>query len=130
MTSMPASRSARAMIFAPRSWPSRPGFAITTRIGRAMASSVPRPSTTVPAVTTILGVNAYHADSAACLVVDGEIVAAAEEERFRRLKHWAGVPSEAIAWCLGDAGIRLGDVDHLALNKQPRANLRPKLRYA
>lgn len=44
----------------------------------------------------ILGVNAFHADSAACLVHDGRLVAAAEEERFRRIKHWAGFPSEAI----------------------------------
>ena len=40
---------------------------------------------------TILGLNAYHADSAACLIVDGKVVAAAEEERFRRIKHWAGL---------------------------------------
>ena len=53
----------------------------------------------------ILGLNAYHGDSAACLVRDGEIVAAAEEERFRRIKHWAGFPSEAIGYCLAEAGV-------------------------
>jgi carbamoyltransferase len=47
----------------------------------------------------ILGLNAYHADSAACLVRDGRIVAAAEEERFRRVKHWAGFPGEAMRYC-------------------------------
>jgi len=53
----------------------------------------------------ILGINAFHGDSSACLIRDGVIVAAAEEERFRRVKHWAGFPSEAIAWCLKEAGI-------------------------
>ncbi len=47
-------------------------------------------------MTYILGLNAYHADSSACLVKDGVLIAAAEEERFRRVKHWAGFPSEAI----------------------------------
>ena len=46
-------------------------------------------------MTYILGLNAYHGDAAACLVKDGNLVAAAEEERFRRVKHWAGFPSEA-----------------------------------
>jgi carbamoyltransferase len=43
-------------------------------------------------MTLILGINAFHADAAAALVRDGEIIAAAEEERFRRIKHWAGFP--------------------------------------
>jgi carbamoyltransferase len=50
--------------------------------------------------SAILGLNAYHGDSAACLFVDGKLVAAAEEERFRRIKHWAGLPTEAIDYCL------------------------------
>lgn len=77
----------------------------------------------------ILGLNAFHADSAACLVKDGELVAAVEEERFRRTKHWAGFPSQSIAWCLAEAGIRLADVDHVALNQDSRANLMPRVRY-
>jgi carbamoyltransferase len=77
----------------------------------------------------VLGVNAYHADSSACILVDGELAAAAEEERFRRLKHWAGVPTEAIRFCLDAAGFGLGDVDHLALNRDPKANLGRKIAY-
>jgi carbamoyltransferase len=50
------------------------------------------------------------------------LVAAAEEERFRRIKHWAGLPTEAIAYCLREAGIKLGDVDHIAINRNPRVN--------
>ena len=78
----------------------------------------------------IIGVNAYHGDAAACLVRDGEIVAAAEEERFRRVKHWAGFPSEAIGYCLAEAKIGLRDVDHIALNSDPKANLLQRLGYA
>jgi carbamoyltransferase len=58
----------------------------------------------------ILGLNAYHADSAACLLRDGAVVAAAEEERFRRIKHWAGFPSEAIRYCLNEAGATLASL--------------------
>jgi carbamoyltransferase len=73
-------------------------------------------------MTSILGLNAYHGDSSACLLVDGCLVAAAEEERFRRVKHWAGLPAEAMRWCLAEAGLRFGDVTHLAINLDPRTN--------
>ncbi|MBN9537507.1 MAG: hypothetical protein IKE60_02150 [Reyranella sp.] len=80
-------------------------------------------------MTVILGLNAYHADAAACLVKDGELVAAVEEERFRRVKHWGGFPSESIRYCLAEAGLSLGDVDHVAINSDNRANRWRKLRY-
>jgi len=80
-------------------------------------------------VTAILGVNAFHGDSSACLVRDGELVCAAEEERFRRIKHWAGFPSEAIRYCLREAGISLRDVAHVALNQDTRANFGRRLMY-
>lgn len=74
-------------------------------------------------MTYILGVNAYHGDSAACLIKDGCLIAAAEEERFRRVKHWAGFPQEAIDYCLDAAGINLPDVEHVAINRDPKANI-------
>ena len=77
----------------------------------------------------ILGLNAFHGDSAAALVRDGKLVAAAEEERFRRVKHWAGFPSEAIAYCLREAGVALSDVQHVAVNQDNRANLFRKIAY-
>lgn len=80
-------------------------------------------------MTLILGINAYHADAAAALVRDGRVIAAVEEERFRRIKHWAGFPSEAIAWCLADAGLSLGRVDHIAINTQPTAHRWRKVAY-
>ncbi|NKC13382.1 MAG: carbamoyltransferase [Gammaproteobacteria bacterium] len=77
----------------------------------------------------MLGVNAFHGDSAACLVIDGELAAAAEEERFRRVKHWAGFPSEAIRYCLAHAGLRLAGVSDVAVNSDPRASLGAKIAY-
>lgn len=77
----------------------------------------------------ILGINAFHADAAACLVRDGQLVAAAEEERFRRIKHWAGFPSEAVRWCLADAGVGLADIDHVAINQDSRANMARRAWY-
>jgi len=80
-------------------------------------------------MTLILGINAFHADAAAALVRDGKILGAAEEERFRRIKHWAGFPNEAITWCLADAGVDLADVDHIAINSLPGAHRWRKLLY-
>ena len=80
-------------------------------------------------MTYVLGLNAYHADAAACLVKDGALVAAVEEERFRRIKHWAGFPTQSIRYCLAEAGIGLGDVDHVAVNQDNRANRWRKLAY-
>jgi len=77
----------------------------------------------------ILGLNAYHGDASACLVRDGEIVAAAEEERFRRIKHWAGFPSESIRYCLAEAGLALSDVAHVAVNSDPNASFLKKVGY-
>src|ERR1700738_401541 len=75
----------------------------------------------------ILGLNVLHADSSAALLRDGKLIAAAEEERFRRIKHWAGFPSQAIAYCLRETGITLADVDHIALNQDSSAHFRRKV---
>jgi carbamoyltransferase len=69
-------------------------------------------------VTTILGLNAYNRDAAAAIVVGGELVAAAEEERFNRVKHSAGFPTEAAAWCLREAGLAPEAVDFVAVGGQ------------
>jgi carbamoyltransferase len=67
----------------------------------------------------ILGVSAFYHDSAAALVEDGRIVAAAQEERFTRRKHDAGFPREAIAYCLAAGGVVLNDVDHVVFYDKP-----------
>lgn len=77
----------------------------------------------------IVGINAYHADSSAAIFVDGKLVAAIEEERFRRIKHWAGFPSEAILFCIKEAGIRFEDVDYFAIGRDPKAKFLRKLNY-
>jgi carbamoyltransferase len=77
----------------------------------------------------ILGLNAFHGDSAAALIQDGKLVAAAEEERFRRVKHWAGFPSQAIGYSLREAGVALSDVQHVVVNQDSYANLFRKLAY-
>jgi carbamoyltransferase len=86
-------------------------------------------TTTDLSILIVLGLNAFHGDSSAALVRDGVLVAAAEEERFRRIKHWAGFPWEAIAYCLHEAGLQLSDVDHIALNQDGRANFARKIAY-
>ncbi|NUM62331.1 MAG: carbamoyltransferase [Ignavibacteriaceae bacterium] len=75
----------------------------------------------------ILGLNAYHGDSSACLLKDGKIINAIEEERIRRIKHWAGFPSESIKFCLKDAGITISDVDHITIGRNPSAHLGKKI---
>ncbi|MBD0388435.1 MAG: carbamoyltransferase [Nostoc sp. C3-bin3] len=75
----------------------------------------------------ILGINAYHGDAAACLVQDGKLIAAVEEERFTRVKHWAGFPSQSIRYCLQVGGITAQQLDHIAVSFNPKANLSRKL---
>ncbi|RZK49198.1 MAG: carbamoyltransferase [Pedobacter sp.] len=75
----------------------------------------------------ILGVNAYHGDSSACVYKNGTLIAATEEERFRRIKHWAGFPSQAIEFCLKEAGIKVQDLDYIAISRDPKANFGKKV---
>jgi carbamoyltransferase len=70
-------------------------------------------------VTTILGLSAFYHDSAACVVVDGEIVAAAQEERFTRKKHDASFPALAAQYCLREAGREVADIDYVAFYEKP-----------
>lgn len=70
-------------------------------------------------VTRVLGLSAYYHDSAACLIEDGRVVAAAQEERFTRKKHDPSFPTQAVAFCLSRAGITLDGVDHIAFYEKP-----------
>jgi carbamoyltransferase len=87
------------------------------------------PLDVAPERRVVLGLNAYHGDSSACITVGGKLVAAVEEERFRRIKHWAGFPSESIRYCLAAAGVRLAEVDAVAVNADPAANRLEKMAY-
>jgi carbamoyltransferase len=75
----------------------------------------------------VLGINAHHADSSAAIFRDGVMIAATEEERFRRIKHWAGFPSIAVEFCLKEAGVTLAEVDHIAIGRDPKAKFMKKL---
>lgn len=77
----------------------------------------------------VLGLNAYHADSSAAILVNGKLLAATEEERFTRVKHWAGFPAQSILFCLKEAGVTLNDVDHIAIGRDPKAKLGKKFLY-
>jgi carbamoyltransferase len=79
---------------------------------------------------TILGINAYHANASAAIVADGRLLAAVEEERLNRVKYAAGLPVRAIQYCLDQAGVKLTEVDHIAIPRDPRARLATKLRFA
>jgi len=78
----------------------------------------------------ILGINAYHANSSAAVMVDGRLVAAVEEERLNRVKYAAGLPALAIRFCLDAAGAKLTEVDHIAIPRDSRVRLGTKLRFA
>ncbi len=77
----------------------------------------------------ILGINAYHGGASACIVRDGQLLAAVEDERFRRLKYWAGFPTESIKFCLQQAGITAHDLDHVAISRDPKAHLSQKVLF-
>jgi carbamoyltransferase len=73
----------------------------------------------------ILGLNAFHGDASAALLVDGQLVAALEEERLNRIKHWAGFPAEALRACLTMGGV--DQVEHVAISRDPRAHFWSKV---
>jgi len=78
----------------------------------------------------ILGLNAFHADTSAAILVDNEIVAAVEEERFNRQKHWSGFPLESIKFCLEKSKIKFNEVTDITINSNQFSNLDKKIYYS
>src|SRR5260221_14353362 len=78
----------------------------------------------------ILGLNAFHGDSAAALLDDGNFVCGVEEERLNRIKHWAGFPAQAVPAVLADSESALSDVEHAAISRDPGAHLLNKVFFA
>src|SRR3954454_14996784 len=70
-------------------------------------------------MTAILGISAFYHDSAAALVVDGRVIAAAQEERFSRVKHDERFPARAVDYCLREAGLRPDEMDYVAFYEKP-----------
>jgi carbamoyltransferase len=77
----------------------------------------------------ILGINAYHADASAAILINGNLIAATEEERFIRTKHWAGFPVQAIAFCLQEANISMTDVHYICIGRDPKAKFKKKIAF-
>ncbi|MDA3614204.1 carbamoyltransferase C-terminal domain-containing protein [Polluticaenibacter yanchengensis] len=78
----------------------------------------------------VLGINAYHADASAAIYKNGELLAAVEEERFTRVKHFAGFPKLAIDFCLKEAGVNINQVDAVTFGRDPQAKFANKLKFA
>ena len=78
----------------------------------------------------VLGINAYHADAAAAIFRDGQLVTAVEEERFTRVKHTAGFPDRAVRYCLETAGVRPEEIDHVAIPRKRSAHVVRKALWA
>lgn len=77
----------------------------------------------------ILGLNVYHADTAATIIVDGKIIAASEEERFTRIKHFTGFPYNSINFCLKEADLKLSEIDFVSVNYNFRYNFFQRLKF-
>jgi len=77
----------------------------------------------------ILGINAFHGDASAALVKDGRLVAAIEEERLNRRKHCAGFPALAVRAVLESGGVKPSEIDHVAISRDPKANLHKKILF-
>ena len=80
-------------------------------------------------MSIVLGLNFNHADSSACIIKNGELLFAIEEERINRIKHWAGLPCASIDACLRYTNIDLSDVTDIAVNTNPLSNLHHKMIY-
>ena len=78
----------------------------------------------------ILGLNLFHGDASACLFIDDELVAAAEEERFNRIKHSAGIPINSIKFCLQHKNITIDQIDHIAINRDPKKRFFYKILFS
>jgi carbamoyltransferase len=78
----------------------------------------------------ILGLNAFHGDSSACLLENGKVVCAFEEERFTRKKHWAGFPFNSIKKCLEEVDITINEINYISISRDPKYNLSKKIFYA
>ena len=77
----------------------------------------------------IIGLNAFHADSSAALLKDGVIIFATEEERFERIKHWAGLPLKSIQFCLDSENIKITDIESICIGRDPKAKFLKKVSF-
>src|SRR3989454_8038887 len=110
-------------------WPSGAKATTTTITTRTNTATPPMANAQRPEPMHILGINVYHGDVSAVLIRDGQLIAALEEERFRRVKHFAGFPAIAIRRCLEIGGIEGEDLDVIAVSRNPKSNLLRKTAF-
>lgn len=77
----------------------------------------------------LIGINSFHADSSAALLKNGEVIFATEEERFERIKHWAGLPLKSIQFCLQAEGLNIQEVEAICIGRDPKAKILNKIKY-
>ncbi len=77
-------------------------------------------------MSVVLGLNCNHADSSACLIKNGKLIFAIEEERINRVKHWAGLPTQSINECLKETNIDCSEITDIAINTNPLSNIKEK----
>ena len=80
-------------------------------------------------MSIILGLNCNHADSSACIIKNGELLIAIEEERINRVKHWAGLPIKSIEECLKFTNIKIEEITDISINTNPMSNIKEKIVY-
>ena len=80
-------------------------------------------------MSIILGLNCYHADSSACIIIKGKLEFGIEEERINRKKHWAGLPINSINACLINNNLTISDVTDIVINTNPYSNIKQKSIY-
>ena len=78
----------------------------------------------------ILGINAFHGNSSACILKNNEIVFAIEEERINRIKNWSGFPSDSIRMCLNHVNKDLNEIKCIAINRNTKSNLKQKIFFS
>ena len=78
----------------------------------------------------ILGLNVFHADTSACIVKNGRLLSAVEEERFTRVKHFSGFPRNSIDFCLNEAGLSVSDIDYICVNYNKNYNFKEKFLFS
>lgn len=78
----------------------------------------------------IVGLNFFHADTSSAIIIDNKLIAAAEEERFSRIKHFSGFPVKSLNFCLKEARLKIDDVDYISVNTNPYYNFFSKLKFS
>ena len=78
----------------------------------------------------IVGLNFFHADTSASIIKDNKIIAASEEERFARVKHFSGFPIQSLDFCLKASNLKINEIDMISVNSNPFYNIHSKILFS